>query len=276
MAENPMLAKIKQVRNAWYPWLREMPVEIKVLTGHRDYTPFIILGRSRVGSNFLRGMLNAHSQISAFGEIFRDVTDSDWDHMGYFQSPQTVAALQTHPAEFLRKKLFGRFPRYLRAVGFKIFYYHAPNSGVWEYLQTDTRIHVIHLKRRNILKTHLSRKKAAATDRWVTTSKQHERQTTFTLDYEECLRDFVRTRRWEEEFDEFFRSHPLLEIFYEDLAANRAAEMRRVEQFLNVEFEAVKPTTYRQSQESIAVTIENYFELKEKFKGTQWESFFEV
>ncbi len=275
MAANLMVAKIKQVRNAWYPWLRILPVEIPILNGHRNYTPFIVLGRSRVGSNFLRGLLNAHSQITAFGEIFRDVTDTDWDHMGYFQSPQTVIALQNEPAAFLQKKLFNRFPRYIKAVGFKIFYYHAPNTGVWEYLQTDTRIHVIHLKRRNILKTHLSRKKAAATDLWVKTSQQQERQTKFTLDYDECLRDFVRTRTWEKEFDVFFRSHPMLEIFYEDLAANRAGEMRRVEQFLNVDFEEVQPSTRKQSKAKLSATIINYDALKAQFAGSEWESFFE-
>lgn len=270
-----MVAKVKQIRNEWYPWLRELPVEIPLLTGHRQYTPFIILGRSRVGSNFLRGLLNAHSQITAFGEILRDVTDTDWDHMGYFQSPQTVAALQNEPAAFLQKKLFGRFPRYIRAVGFKIFYYHAPNSGVWEYLQADTAIRVIHLKRRNILKTHLSRKRAAATDFWVKTSQQQERQTTFTLDYDDCLRDFTRTRRWEKAFDTQFQSHPVLEIFYEDLVADRAREMRRVEQFLNVDFEEVQPTTRKQSKAKLSAVIRNYDDLKQKFAGSEWESFFE-
>ena len=270
-----MLAKIKQVRNAWYPWLRTLPVEIKILTGHRNYTPFIILGRSRVGSNFLRGLLNAHSQITAFGEIFRDVTDTDWDHTGYFQSAQTVTALQNDPAAFLREKLFGRFPRYLKAVGFKIFYYHAPNTNVWAYLQAETGIRVIHLKRKNILKTHLSRKKAAATDLWEKTSHRQERQTTFELDYDECLSDFIRTRQWEREFDAFFQSHPMLEIFYEDLAANRAREMRRVEQFLNVDFEEVQPSTRKQSKAKLSETILNYDTLKSRFAGSEWEVFFE-
>lgn len=271
----PVIRAAKQVRNAWYPWLRKLPIEIAPLTGHHHYTPFIILGRSRVGSNFLRGLLNAHSQISTFGEIFRDVTDTDWDHMGYFQSPETVLALKDKPAAFLQKKLFGRYPQYIKAVGFKIFYYHAPDSAVWKYLQADTRIRVIHLKRHNILKTHLSRKKAAATDHWVKTSRRQERQTTFKLDYDECLQDFTRTRGWEQEYDTLFQSHPMLEIFYEDLATDHVHEMRRVEQFLNVDFEEVQPTTRKQSQAKLADVIINYDELKQKFSGSEWASFFE-
>lgn len=265
----------KQVRHAWYPWLRTLPLEIKILTGHRNYTPFIILGRSRVGSNLLRGLLNAHRQISAYGEIFRDVTDLDWEHMGYFQTPKTVTMLQEDSAKFIRQKLFGRYPRYLKAVGFKIFYYHAQNTGVWEYLQAETNLRVLHLKRKNILKTHLSRKKAAATDLWVKTSHRQEGQTTFELEYDECLNDFVRTRQWEQKFDAFFQSHPMLEIFYEDLAANRAQEMRRVEQFLGVDFEAVQPSTRKQSKAKLSETILNYDALKSRFAGLEWESFFE-
>lgn len=266
----------KQVRNAWYPWLRESPIQIDVLTGRKDYTKFIILGRSRVGSNLLRGLLNAHSQISAFGEIFRNINDTDWDHTGYFQTPNTVTMLQEDSAKFIRQKLFGRYPRYVKALGFKIFYYHALDTNVWTYLQSKTNLRVIHLKRRNILKTHLSRKRASMIDRWVDTSQpQQERQNRFELNYEECLDDFSRTRAWEKEYDTRFKQHPMLEMFYEDLAVDYAGQMRRVEEFLNIGTEAVRPTTYKQTKSTLREVITNYDTLKQKFIDSEWESFFE-
>ncbi len=270
-----MLQKMKQLRNSWYPHLRQLPIKAGILTGHSEYTKFIVLGRSRVGSNLLRGLLNSHSQIETFGEIFRDVTALDWDHMGYFQSPQTVVALQKTPAAFIDTLLFGKFPRYVKAVGFKIFYYHAENGNVWDYLTEQKDLRVIHLKRKNILRTHLSRQKAAITDEWINTSQTTERPTTFRLNYEACLDDFCQTRAWERVCDDRFRHHPVLEIFYENLASDRERDLNRIQEFLGVDYEPVQPTTYRQSQKSLTAVIENYAELKKKFNGTPWAAFFE-
>ena len=40
------------------------------LWGDQDYKPFIILSRSRTGSNLLVSLLNSHPQIFCEGEIF--------------------------------------------------------------------------------------------------------------------------------------------------------------------------------------------------------------
>ena len=121
--------------------------------GQREYAPFVIVGRSRVGSNLLRGLLNGHPAVVAYGEIFRDVRNMDWDHTGYFQSPAAANGLQQDPVRFIDAQVFGRYPRNTGAVGFKLFYYHARDGraqGVWDYLVQRRDLRVLHLKRRNI------------------------------------------------------------------------------------------------------------------------------
>ncbi|MGE0463951.1 MAG: sulfotransferase [Vicinamibacterales bacterium] len=247
------------------------------LFGHSQYTPFVVVGRSRVGSNLLRSLLNAHPHIVAFGEVFRDVNELDWDHTGYFQSSSVRDVVQREPLRFLETRLFGRYPRSVRAVGFKLFYYHARDgaqAAIWPWILERRDIHVIHLKRGNLLETHVSRKRAALTGQWVNTSGRKDEAVTLTLDYDEVLADFRQTRGWEEESDRAFAGHPLLQVTYEQLASDYQAEARRLEAFLGVEPHAVQPSTFRQSTQSLSDTISNYHELKARFTGTPWTGFF--
>jgi hypothetical protein len=139
--------------SAWFPQMHDVLRNIKnMLGGHRNYTKFIIVGRSRTGSNLLRGLLNSHSQIIAYGEVFQNIQiDSlEWDHIRFFQSQKILTLIREDPTRFLDKKLFGKYSAQIAAVGFKIFYYHAQNEAwrtVWSYLQDQRDIKVLHIKR---------------------------------------------------------------------------------------------------------------------------------
>lgn len=255
-----------------------MALDLGLLDGHKDYERFIILGRSRSGSNFLRGLLNSHSQLVALGEIFQNQMEIGWAYPGYFQTRRDFSLFLNDPVKFLDTKVYKRFPRHIRGVGFKIFYYHAQTENwkpVWDYLRAQKSIKVIHIKRRNILRTHLSRKLASLESNWVNTIGSQEDHRSLRLDYQECLDDFIQTRGWERDFDQAFADHPITEIIYEDLAEDYMGEMERLQQFLGVNFEQVKPQTFKQSGQLLSQAISNYDDLKARFLGTPWESFFE-
>jgi LPS sulfotransferase NodH len=260
----------------WTPARRKRVLDLG-FAGHRRYAPFVILGRSRVGSNLLRGLLNAHPAVIAYGEVFRRVGDMDWDHTGYFQSAGMRALVDRDPIRFLDRHLFGRYPVSASAVGFKLFYYHARtghHDAVWPYLAGRTDVRVIHLKRRNVLQTHLSRKRAAMTNQWVNTSGRPETPLIVELDYQECLDDFEQTRRWEEEADRQFSGHRLLQVSYEGLAADYQAEARRIQVFLDLVPHPVAPSTFQQARQPLHATVTNYADLKARFARTPWEGFF--
>lgn len=257
--------------------MQNLALNLGIKKSRADYGRFIILGRSRVGSNLLRSLLNAHSQIEAYGEIFRNREAMDWDHLNVLQSEKMRQMVLRDPAAFLDEKVFRKYPGETAAVGFKIFYYHAREGSwepVWPYLLAQKELRVIHIKRRNILKTHLSRKRAEITDSWVNTTGAPEKPVSVTLDYEECLADFERTRAWEEAADAQFANHLLLQLAYEDLAHDYEGEMRRVFDFLDVAYEAVRPSIHKQSRQTLAEAITNYDELKQQFAGTPWAEFF--
>jgi LPS sulfotransferase NodH len=252
--------------------------ELGLQAAGTEYTRFIILGRSRVGSNLLRSLLNAHSQIEAYGELFRSRESLDFDHLHSLQAADVLPLFQQQPVEFIQTKIFRSYPARLKAIGFKMFYYHATEGSwepVWPWLEAQTELRVLHIKRRNILKTHLSREKAQVTNSWVNQTGQAEKPVSIPLDYEALKADFEQTRAYEDEFDGRFAHHPLHELIYEELAADYAGAMGPVQAFLGVEPEPVAPSIYKQSSQPLSEAITNYDELKARFRGTEWELFFE-
>jgi LPS sulfotransferase NodH len=266
-----------ELKDNWSPQIKNIARDLGLLEGHQNYTKFIILGRSRSGSNLLRGLLNAHSQIITFEEMFKDVQNIGWGQPGYPQDGRTLQRFQDNTLSFIEKDLFRKMPSTIQAVGFKIFYYHAygtPLEVVWDYLKTHTEIRVLHIKRKNILETHFSKKKAELTNSWINLTGEKEKAPAIPLDFEECRQDFEQTRQWENTFDQFFQHHACMEIIYEELAADYAPIMQHVQKFLGVNPEPVQPQTHKQASYRLAETITNYAELKQQFLGTPWEQFF--
>lgn len=263
----------------WHCHLRSLASGAGLIEANTDYTKFIILGTARTGSNYLRGLLNSHMQIVAFGELFRDYDAIGWDFAHLPRSRASQWLFQNDPVQFLETRVFGNFPKHIAAVGFKLFYYHAHSSTwepVWTYLRDHKEIKVIHIKRKNFLKAYLSKKRAMVSKEWVRQqtngTASHE---PIVLSYEECLDEFTKTQDWERKHDAFFEKHEKLEVFYEDLARDYVREMKGIQEFLGVEYKAVEPRTAKQSSRPLSASIANYLELKQKFEGSPWQTFFE-
>jgi len=226
------------------------------------YKKFVVLSRSRTGSNLLISLLNSHPQVVAGGEYFRRLHGLDHN-------------------EVLRKAFSGEpFP--IKAKGFKIFYYHPvdePSSGVWDKLRAMADLSVIHLKRKNLLRTLVSRKIAGVEDVWLSMSEHNPRSSaghvniSFTVD--ELTDLFRETRVWEESGHRMFCNHPMLTIYYEDLVTDRAKVFRQVTQFLGVSYIEPKTELKKQNNRSLRATIMNYDDLKLRFSSTEWALFFE-
>lgn len=258
--------------------LKKIALEIGLIPATSDYTKFIILGRSRTGSNFLRGLLNSHPAVIVLGEIFRNQDAIDFDHPQFPTTKSIMRIYQQDPSRFLEKIVFRKIPANYMALGFKLFYYHAnenPFKKVWSNLKERSDLHIIHIKRKNILRTHLSRENAVKTGQWVNTSGKEIHFQTYKLDYDSLLHDFVQTRQWEQQADIFFSAHPKLEVIYEELSENTDQEIRKIQQFLDLPDHRVQPQTFKQIQRPLYEIIENYEDLKSKFKNTEWAVFFE-
>ncbi len=230
--------------------------------GYNHFRPFIVLTRSRTGSNLLISLLDSHPNIKAEGERLRRLNG---------ENCKTVLS-----------KVFSKQPYDIKAKGFKIFYYHPMDNNpcdIWKELKSMNGLYVIHLKRENILRTLISRKIAGIQDVWLIRSDQdsnaHREDVTVSFTVGELHEEFQKTKNWEEDGENNFRNHPLLSVSYEDLVSERLSTFRKVTKFLGVPFAEPKSELKKQNTNSMRALIENYDELKSAFAKTKWAHFFE-
>ena len=229
--------------------------------GKRDYKRFIVLSRSRTGSNMLISLLNSHPQVYAYGEMFEKLDARDYKK--------------------IFSTVFCKQPKHTEAVGFKIFYYHPKDddSGkVWEELLNMRELYVIHLKRRNSLRTLVSAKIADKENLWIMKDDRSprsasEKKVKFTV--EELKDEFERWRKWERDYESVFKSHQTLDVYYEELVSDCEREFGRVTEFLGLRYFSPSTRLRKQNPERTSELVENYGELRRAFLGGEWAAFFE-
>lgn len=278
--------------------------------GSSDYVRFITLSGPRTGSNMLAQALNSSPKITCFREVFNRVGGFiQFDVEGYDNFSARAMSLRSRdPIRFLEEHIFCRHPEEVCAVGFKFHYRQFwGHSGLRERLLEDREIRVLHLRRRNLLRTLVSLKLARATGvflddtrrkvtpanllkaarhPWKAAARLRRRlrpptalrkgsRPRVTVSAEELFDFAVRTVMVAEKHDELFGEHPKLPVSYEDLVAHRQEVLSEVQSFLGVEPGPLTVTLRRQNPEPLRELIENYDELYEAFKDTSAAAFFD-
>jgi LPS sulfotransferase NodH len=229
--------------------------------GHHHYRRFIILARGRTGSNLLISYLRSHAQIHA-------------------QPLEIFSKLNGRSYQSILNEAFSKEPFYVKAAGFKMMYSHPLDDhdcGIWDELENMEGLHVIHLKRRNMLRSIVSMRIAKKQGVWLSTQKGTPEAGPKKVRFEkkELEEMFLQTKAWQNNGAQTFRNHPILDVYYEDLTTDRDREMKRIADFLGVH--QIKPRTIlkKQNPENLSSLVENYAELKNDFAGTEWHSHFE-
>jgi len=227
---------------------------------HEDYTRFIVLSRSRTGSNLLTSLLNSHRNIDAEGEALRRLHGRS--------APAVIDAR------------FGAQPFFIHAKGFKVFYYHpldGSSDQVWRDLTGRPDLAVIHLRRRNILRTIISRQIADRSDEWLRRSPERlpvPASKAITISPAELTRAFEQTRTWEQEGELRFVDHRTLSIWYEDLVSDLDQTFATITAFLGVRNVRPRTRLRRQNPEPLHALLVDHEELHRHFQRTEWEPFF--
>lgn len=227
--------------------------------GNKNYGKFIVLGRSRVGSNWFMSLLNSHKNVKAHGEIFFNIGNKSCN-------------------EIWSKTLSKDFP-WVKSKGFKIFYYHPLDSSdknVWKYLNEDKNIKIIHLKRRNLLDIHLSWLIADKNDIWASIWTDEGKESIdkrVVVDVKEMFKDFKRTENWIKSAETQFSNHRMINVFYDELKDNQQITMNKVFEFLEVSTHEVESKLRKQNPEKYIDLIKNFEEVKMSLKDTSYEWF---
>ncbi|MGC1506805.1 hypothetical protein [Ketobacter sp.] len=228
------------------------------LFGGRDYQKFMVLTKSRTGSNLLLSYLNSHPNVYCEGEKF-------WKLSGRNYKTILQSAYRKQPA-------------YIKAKGFKIFYYHPLDQetcDVWGDLARMEDIRVIHLQRRNVLKSHVSHKIAVANDQWMSTHQGRgaaEKKKVY-ISVEELRDVFEKTESRAEAANTTFKNHKTITVFYEDFVRDPEV-YQQILDFLGMDRLPPRTVLKRQNPEKLPDLVENYSELKAAYKDTRWASMF--
>ncbi len=227
---------------------------------YSDSKKFIVLTRSRTGSNMLLSLLRSHPNIRAEGEILNRLKGRN------FQDIISTA--------------FSKQPFYVKAKGFKVFYYHpldGDNDALMNYLTGIENLYVIHLMRKNIIRTLVSRKIAGIQDVWETSTNNSsgepaaKKAVSFTI--EEIDEDVNETKLWGQKAEKLFEKNKLINVFYEDLVADRDAEFKKITDFLEVRQTMPSTALKKQNPESLKNLIVNYDELAKNSANRDWQEF---
>lgn len=274
-----------------------------------SYRRFVILSSPRTGSHMLAQALNSSPVIVCFREVFNAALEYvDFSVDGYDNFSAADRALRERdPVGFLQTRIFGPQPDGIQAVGFKFLHNHGWKlSSVADALVADRDLHVLHLRRRNLLRMYVSLKFAEATDVWLQdpasrlararllSAVRHPiqaarrlqrmlfrpRQTAgatprLRVSPDECYEFMVQSALRYQHFDRLYEGHPMLAIEYENLVEDRERAFADAQSFLGVEPQPLTVTTQQQRPEPLRELIENYDELQEALKDTPFAPFFE-
>jgi len=231
--------------------------------GSFKYKRFIILSRKRTGSSLMHSFLNASPYILARGEVFQ--------------------VLKQRNHRDILNWVFSRHPFFIKAVGFKIHYDHPADNyhcGIWDDLKAMENLRVIHLTRKNILRSYLSEKIAKESGVWATknsagtTGNRMGNKAMVDFSVEELTNVFEKTQAYEQTAVEMFTGHPILDMHYEALANNPETEINRVADFLNIPHFHPRTKLKKQNPRKLSDMIFQYHELKDAFSNTPWQDFF--
>ncbi|HSY62455.1 MAG TPA: hypothetical protein VK796_11285 [Cytophaga sp.] len=221
-----------------------------------DYTIFLIVGHPRTGTSLLHTYLNSHWNILSLNEPLASTVN------------KTI--------------LFKKQPAIIKAAGFKYFYEYIEDitkrNTLIELLKKGN-IKIIKIERKNYLRTYVSRCIAEKTNEWSSTKvKQH------AIDYKkimltkgDCLLAFAQYKKNELDTDTIIKAFntPVFKTDYETLVAEPDTTMFAIQKFLNVSQRISQSLLLRQNAEPLNVLVENYYDLKKSFSGTEFETFFD-
>ncbi len=187
------------------------------LLGHPVEQRFAIVSNARTGSNYLLDGLKSSPAVRTYHEIF--ASHNREVGKGFEKILSTVYQFESNAT---------------RLVGFKVFYNHLTDDE-WGKFVTHKDLKVIHLTRRNRLRTVISLEIAFKTGQWTKAGNAGgARDKRVSLDPLKLIKRLEQIEEGEKEARERFCDRPMLEIVYEELVQSPGQVFASVGDYLGV------------------------------------------
>jgi len=236
----------------------------------------VILTTQRTGSTFLVECLRSHPQFNCITELLVGA---------HLEPPALVRSSRTwtKAARFLMAG--GWYPtRAMRRFYassdkpvsiFKAMYNQVSNPLTLGYLTRNKDIHILHLRRHNLLKMHVSQllmpKKRNAI--WEPHTTEPLPAVSIHVDPVAALEQMRKARLKYQHFEAVFADHRRLAVVYEDMIDNqrlRPSEGKRICEFFGVEDHPMRSSFIKLNPESLELMVTNYSELADVISGTEF------
>ena len=99
--------------------------------------------------------------------------------------------------------------------------------------------------------------------------------TTITLTEKQCRDELWMQAIAVESQERRYSAHPTITVSYEELVESPEETLARIQEFLGVEPRPLAPTTRQQNPQPLSKLIENYDEIREAFRDTEYAWMFE-
>lgn len=227
------------------------------LFGHPVNQRFAIVGNARTGSNYLLDGLKTSPSIRVYHEIFAE------HNRQIGMDFEKILSMVFQPES-----------RSTEMVGFKVFYNHLTEEE-WRKLLDRRDLKIIHLIRRNRLRTVISLEIAFKTGQWTRSGNSGSpKEKRVTLDPAKLINRLEQIKVGEEATRTRFSDRPMLEIVYEDLVRSPVEVFKTVGSYLGVNgIDPGKIRLRRQNPETLRELIINYDEIEAALRNTRFAEY---
>jgi hypothetical protein len=170
----------------------------------------------------------------------------------------------------LVEHVFGRGGGHLPRTILPVAWFNARDRypGFWEALRAR-RIRVVSLRRRNLLRCYVSLQLARTSGEWIAAAPQ-EAPSAVTIDPADVWHFVQHELETEQKALAFFSGHRVLEMHYEDMLDDYDFQQSRLQSFLGLVPQRLRPTSRKQSGLRLSALVRNYAELCEVWRTTPW------
>jgi LPS sulfotransferase NodH len=241
----------------------------------------VIVTSQRTGSTFLTQCLNSHPQVRCYGEILVNGLYKRKDVPRIFDQLRKtrqmwwyVTSSAWRPARLLDSFYArGEAP----VMAFKAMYNHLADPRARHYFCHHTEIRVIHLRRDNLLKQHVSKvlaPKKFAQQPWGSTKPLPAIST--RISPARAIKEMQRAQELFQKYERLFSRHPRIELVYETMIEGQSLSEEAaaaVTDLLELDPAPMSARAVKVNPDNLEPLVENYDELVRALRGTEFERF---
>ena len=238
----------------------------------------MILTTQRTGSTFLVDCLGSHPQIDCASEILIGAPDVPApQYRGRFRGVvkyvNFVRSGALRPGNRMNEYFAGGT---VKVRIFKAMYNHLANPFALRYLQRHEDVRILHLRRHNLLKVHVSQ--LLMPKRARVQVFEHVEAVRIHVDPAAAIASMRKARSTYERFEQLFERHRRLPLAYEELFDSqylRADTAVRTCTFLDVGPHRMQSRIVKLNPESLRDIVTNFDELADVVSRTEFSDMLE-